>query len=188
MTLPAVAGRINNYQVMCKNSAKSAGFTLLELMMTIAIAGILVTMAIPSFNLTISSNRLTNYANDLVGALNLARSEAVKRGMQVTILSNSGTASDWDAGWTVFTDSNVIGVIDGSDTVLRTYPQLTSGYTLRTGGNYTLWIAYFPTGLITSSTGRNNDTFRLCNATDSRAITINLVGRALVLTVAASCP
>ena len=66
---------------MCNNSAKSSGFTLVELMITLAIAGILVAVGIPSFNSTISSNRLTSYANELVTALNLARSEAVKRGM-----------------------------------------------------------------------------------------------------------
>ena len=176
---------------MYKNSAKNAGFTLIELVVTIAIVGILATIAMPSFNSTITSNRLTSYANDLIGAINLARSEAVKRGVQVTILSNSGAASDWDAGWTVFTDSNVIGVIDGSDTVLRTYPPLINGYTLRTGGNYTDWIAYFSTGLITSSTGRNTDTFSLCYGTDnttSLAIVINAVGRARVSTGTASCP
>ena len=179
---------------MYKNFAKSAGFTLIELMVTIAIVGVLVSIAIPSFNTNISNSRLTGYANDLVGALNLARSEAVKRGVQVTILRNGNTASNWDAGWTVFTDSNGNGVQDGSDTLLRTYPALTNGYTLRTGNNYACWVAYNSVGLsIGSSTTCNggnfpNDTFRLCNATDSRAITINIVGRARILTVASACP
>ena len=63
---------------MWNNSVKSSGFTLVELMITLAIAGILVAVGIPSFNSTISDSRLTSYANEFVTALNLARSEAIK--------------------------------------------------------------------------------------------------------------
>ena len=167
---------------------KSAGFTLIELIITVAIAGILVTVAIPSFNSTISSNRLTNSANDLVGALNLARSEAVKRGMQVT-LSNGTANSDWgSAGWTVFTDANGDGVLNGTDLLLKTYPPITNGYTLMSGGNYTCWVAYNAVGLsigsgVACGGGLGNDTFRLCygrDLTTSLIVVINTVGRARI--------
>ena len=180
---------------MCKKFSKHAGFTLIELMIIIAIAGILVSVAIPSFNSIISSNRLTTYANELVTALNLARSEAVKRGVQVTI-SNGTASSDWGSGWTIFTDINGNGVLDGADLLLRTYPALTAGYTLMTGANYTCWVAYDGMGLsrgsgVACNGGLPNDTFRLCYGTDntlSRAITINTVGRAVVSTGTRSCP
>jgi type IV fimbrial biogenesis protein FimT len=69
------------YRKIMRNQPEyNTGFTLLELMITIAIAGILVGVAIPSFTSIITSNRLTAYANELVTALNLARNEAVKRG------------------------------------------------------------------------------------------------------------
>lgn len=178
----------------------NTGFTLLELMITIAIAGILLGVAIPSFTSIISSNRLTTYANDLVTALNLARSEAVKRGTQVTIRRISTTSAQWESGWDVFVDSDGSNAFNddgdavlcetGEDCLLRTYPALPSSYTLRTstGTTYQDYAAFLPSGLSSRVIG---DTFRLCNGSDtatSRAITINAIGRVRVLTSAASCP
>ncbi len=88
---------------MKNQPAHSSGFTLIELMITIIIAAILFSIAIPSFTDTIAANRLTTSANELVTALNLARSEAIKRGMQVTI-RNKGAATQWESGWDVFVD------------------------------------------------------------------------------------
>ena len=78
---------------------------MIELVMTIAIASILMSIAIPSFNSTLTRSRLTSYANDLVGALNLARSEAIRRGIQVTV-SHNGALTHWESGWKVFVDIN----------------------------------------------------------------------------------
>ena len=184
---------------MCNNSAKSAGFTLVELIITIAIAGILVTIAIPSFNSTISSNRLTNSANDFVGALNLARSEAVKRGIQVTV-RNNGAATHWERGWNVFVDVNGDENYNPPDTLcrtnangspiedclLRTYPALPTGYTLTTGNStYKNYAAYLPSGFSTVVVG---DTFTLCSDSVQRTITINSTGRPSVATATGTCP
>jgi type IV fimbrial biogenesis protein FimT len=201
---------------MCNNSAKSSGFTLVELMITVVIAGILVAVGIPSFNSTINSSRLTSYANELVTALNLARSEAVKRGMQVSIRRNGNTKRNWDSGWIIFTDANGDGVLDDNgnevlceppddngniidaDCLLRAYPALTNGYTLRTGNNYACWVAFDSVGLIkvsgNSCTGGNvlNDTFRLCdsskNKTTALSIALNVIGRARVYVGTSACP
>lgn len=59
------------------------GFTLIELMVTIAVAAILLAVAVPSFRHLIISNRLTTAANDVVTALTVARSEAIKRNADV---------------------------------------------------------------------------------------------------------
>jgi type IV fimbrial biogenesis protein FimT len=92
-----------------------SGFTLIELMITVSIAGILLAIAVPSFTSTIKSNRLTANANQLVTALNLARSEAIKRGKQVTVRSTSISTS-WEGGWDVFVDINGNGAFNDNAT------------------------------------------------------------------------
>ena len=67
---------------------RSQGFTLLELMITVAVAGILLGIAIPSFNQAIISNKLTTTSNNLVYALTMARSESIKRNAQINIATD----------------------------------------------------------------------------------------------------
>ncbi|WP_064007862.1 GspH/FimT family pseudopilin [Methylomonas methanica] len=170
----------------------SKGFTLVELMVTIAIAGILVGIAIPSFTSIISSNRLTTSANELVTALNLARSEAVKRGRSVTVRKvddkssthlnlTAWASANWEQGWDVFTDANENGEFDtGNDELLKTYAALSASYTLR-GNNFSNFIRFTPSGQ-----SNTNGSFVICNNSDSnntpeantsRLIIVNSIGR-----------
>lgn len=66
------------------------GFTLLELLVTISIAGVLLGIALPAFNESIARSRITSNANQIVGALNFARAEAVDRAAQVTFQPKAG--------------------------------------------------------------------------------------------------
>ena len=61
------------------------GFTLIELMVTIAVVAILTTVAVPGFRDLIRNNRVTTQTNEVVSALNFARTEAIKRGRSVTV-------------------------------------------------------------------------------------------------------
>ncbi|HKU17780.1 MAG TPA: GspH/FimT family pseudopilin [Candidatus Saccharimonadales bacterium] len=72
------------------------GFTLVELMVAIAVAAILLVIAVPSFTTAINSNRLTSTANALIGSLNAARMEAVQRNAPVQFCSNSATSNTSD--------------------------------------------------------------------------------------------
>ena len=162
----------------------SSGFTLMELMVTITIASILLSIAIPSFTSIISSNRLTTYANELVTALNLARSEAIKRGQHVVVRK---TGTNWEDGWQVFVDidrspsSHQNEFNTGTDIVLRVYSKLPDSYTLRGNNNFTNFIRYQPDG-----TSNNIGSFVLCDNSDnnnipeantSKLITVNILGR-----------
>lgn len=90
---------------MKKHLKKYRGFTLLELMVTLAVAAVLLTTGIPSFVGLMKDNRLTAQVNEFVAAVTLARSEAIKRGVQVRVTSVSG-ANDWSGGWRVWVDLN----------------------------------------------------------------------------------
>lgn len=101
------------------------GFTLIELMVVIAIVAILAKIGLPSFSDMMRKNRLSAASSALQVSLSLARSEAVKRGSDalVTVAANT-TAGDWANGWTVFVDStgtanNAVAPTSDSSTVTR---------------------------------------------------------------------
>lgn len=168
-----------------KTIYETKGFTLIELMVTVAIAGIILTIGVPSFSQTLKNSRLASNTNSLVASLNLARSEAVKRKVKVFVRRKGSVSQNWDDGWDVFIDLNANEEFDdGTDTLLRTFSSITNGYTLRTGANYDDWIAFLPTGFNDGSGSSNNDSFGLCAAAgdteNSRKISVNRVGRARV--------
>lgn len=107
---------------------RSRGFTAIELLVVIAIAAILVALALPSFRDVIARYRVQRASEDLVATLYFARSEAMRRGGQVTLRKsptatgcNAPTNQDWSCGWLVFFDQNENGIFDAiTDAVLRT--------------------------------------------------------------------
>jgi prepilin-type N-terminal cleavage/methylation domain-containing protein len=114
---------------------RQAGFTILELMFTVAIAAVLLAIGVPNFRDFIRNSRMSAQANDLLSGVNLARSEAVKRRTSVTLCA--GTPADCDAtgnfrdGWVVFADENGNGEIDGGDAVLLEHAAMPDGFVTR---------------------------------------------------------
>lgn len=101
------------------------GVTLVELLVTIAVLAILVTIGFPSFQSSLRSNRVASANNELIASLSLARSEAVRsvRGGGICASSDGATCTgDWADGWIVWQDA-VGGVAaafdDGTDVVVR---------------------------------------------------------------------
>ena len=99
-----------------------AGFTLIELMVTIAVVAILAAIALPSFQSSLRSNRVATTTNEMIASLSLARSEAIRNnGGSAVCPSNSGTAcaGNWSDGWLVWADANGNSALDAGETVLR---------------------------------------------------------------------
>jgi type IV fimbrial biogenesis protein FimT len=164
---------------MRKFARDETGFSLLELMAAIAVLCVLLGVAVPSFVDTINSNRTTSQANELVSALNYARSEAVKRSDLVSVCASANGTScsgsnDWSTGWIVFTDSTGgAGTYDPpNDVLLQVWPA-TGGLTLATNGSS---IRYQGSGMVVTT--RN---FLLqkpsCSGTRARQVSIFATGR-----------
>ena len=107
-----------------RRRSTARGFTLVEMIVTLAIVGILAMIAAPSFSAFIANQRVRMASYDLFADLSLARSEAVKRNANVTIARPVGAGSTWAAGWTI-TDSN--------GNTLRTHSALSSTIKETTG-------------------------------------------------------
>ncbi|MBG6075502.1 GspH/FimT family pseudopilin [Polaromonas sp. CG_9.11] len=89
---------------MIRNKKGNLGFTLIELMVTLAIGVILTMVAIPSMTTYKRNAELTSATNTLLSAINAARGEAMKRGMNAMVLPVDGT--NWSSGWVVFVDTD----------------------------------------------------------------------------------
>jgi len=139
---------------MYKTNHVISGFTLVELMLTVAIIGIVLGIGLPSFQSMMINNRLTAQANSLVGALNLARSESIKRNKLVVV---GKTGTNWKDGWEVFQDLNADGSSTGEE-VFHTYEAISSN---------DLKFSFFPTSKFISyrPDGRSdhNGSFFLCS-------------------------
>ncbi|MEE9422277.1 MAG: GspH/FimT family pseudopilin [Gammaproteobacteria bacterium] len=136
------------------------GFTLVELMITLALAAILLSIGIPSFQSYMEINRLAAQTNQMVQSLNLARSEAGKRGGNVVVAPL--VAGNWAQGWQVWVDPNGNNSVDAGEEILLTVAALTGSSSLTsTVANYRYLasgrIAAIGTLTLTASTGGIRD-------------------------------
>jgi type IV fimbrial biogenesis protein FimT len=125
------------------------GFTLIELMVTIAIAAILLMVGVPSFVTMQRNSELTSAANALLAGINAARGEAMKRGVNAVVVPTD--AANWRNGWTVFVDTSTArnGTLDPSDIVVQQQPALASYFTVTgsgTAGESVPYMMFDPSG------------------------------------------
>jgi type IV fimbrial biogenesis protein FimT len=112
-----------------------SGFTLFELVMVMAIIGILAAIGLPSFKYITTSNRIATEINSLVGDMQYARSEAIKQGLPVTVCASSNSTAcsgntTWNTGWIVFVDLNSSKTVTAGDAILRTQKAFNSTDTM----------------------------------------------------------
>jgi type IV fimbrial biogenesis protein FimT len=96
--------------MVIRRPAAARGFTLPELMAVVTIIAILGAMAAPSFSQLVASQRSKGVASDLFTSLTRARSEAIKRNAEVTLMP--ATAGNWQAGWRIPNPANSGNVLD----------------------------------------------------------------------------
>jgi len=181
-------------------NAKESGFTLVELMITLVVVSILLAAAVPYLGDFTKNNRLISQTNDFMIAVQLARSEAVKRGTNTILCpssnqtSCSADASDWQNGWLVFSDFNVNGSLEPGasaplceeteDCLIRTSSGLTHNNTLTTTANL---LRFLPTGMasnggIVDFTIISDD----CRIDQARNVRVTTQGHTIVSTQ--TCP
>lgn len=171
------------------------GFTLLELLVTMAILAIVLAIGVPSFRYIIYSSRISNEVNALVGSLQYARGEAIKRGQSVAVCaSNDGAtcsgASSWVSGWLVFVDANASTTQDTGEPVIQVQAAYSGNDSFSTStapnGNNNGMFVFNREGLLTYPGGNSVVTLKPANAGTStnwtRCLQISRLGQLTIFT------
>ena len=154
--------------------AKSLGFTLVEVMVTMSVAAILTATAVPAFKSFLQNDRAMTQSTSLVLSLNIARSEAIKQdisgGVSVCPSTNGLTcsgASTWEQGWIVLSTA-------AASVPTQVVPSLSTGTKLREAASSTA-VTFFSSGIVQAPAA-----FTLCDsrgASQGRYIQVTATGR-----------
>lgn len=164
---PSRSGRISH-----PGRVLHAGFTLVELLVTMAIAGVLLAVGVPAMTSFLADQAAAANADEFVESLRYARAEAIKRGGAVSMCASTDLATcsdDWKDGWIVKSDD--------SDKVLRAQNPLRSMGSLEAEAET---ITFQSTGIVTE--GNGNYVFAAVdgNSARTRTVTLNTQGRVAV--------
>ena len=162
--------------------ANARGLTLIELMVAITILAILLGWAVPSFNNAALSSKLTGFANDLVSSTQIARSEAIKRNVPITLCAAAATdttcatSGGWEVGW----------ILLQGTTILQRHQALPTEFRIVQG---TFGALTFPPDVV----GTTPATFKVCRAVpvgrEERTVRVTTSGgTAVARTETATCP
>ena len=168
------------YMHKYKHKNRQSGFSLLELMATVAIGGILLAIGLPSFVNLIKTNRLATQTNSVLTALHLARNESINRGHNIRVLTITGD-TDWAAGWQVRLDVNNDGITDAEDTVLRSFDAIEKATLVGDTND----VIYQSSGFVEAVNSITLTAYE-CTGDDIRVIDVKLSG--LVSSSKQTCP
>jgi len=172
-----------------------SGFTLVEMIVTVGIAGIFLSIAIPSFKGLFLRNTTAAYTSDFQIALNHAQNEAIKRNVRVTVEAKTTGNDLWEDGWNIFQDSNQNGNFDtATEELIYTYTPSSSNHTLKSKtSDFNTDISFNSFGEPITRLGVSSSAeFRLCgpdNSTSlSRTVKASISGNITVTEGSSVCP
>lgn len=178
-----------------RGPAAGAGWSLVEALVVLALAAILLGVAAPGLGALVRTQQLKAASADLLGAINLARAQALARGRQVKLMPLDPAGTDWSRGWTVFQDGDGDGLPGAGDETIAAHGPLAPGIAIDfsfTSPAPPYYIAYNGAGRSCSeanSAAARWGTLSLFHGGAVRRIKINMLGRARVCDPArdASC-
>ena len=186
----------------CRVSARifsGCGFTLVELLLVLAIGAILTLIAVPSMSGFLSSQKVSSLSAVFLSSLNLARSEAIKRNARAVLCRSAnglscGGSGGWEQGWIVFHDANNNAQADPGETIVLQQAVLVSGPRLSGNAQVANYVSFSASGSAKLVSGAfQAGTFTLCPgsaaSSDVRQIILSSTGRARSQSgSAADCP
>lgn len=171
----------------------SEGFTLIELMVTLALAAILMMVGVPSFTAYQRNSQLSSFANSLLASVNAARGEAMKRGMNAMVVPTDST--NWDSGWIVFVDVDRDNAYDATKDITIFAGEAKPSYLTIAGNGTTLgaapYVMYNASGYSRTTAGafgastfeiKRNDVTGTGQLSEIRRLKIASTGRARICT------
>ena len=178
--------------MMIITSLKQRGFTLMELIVTVTVMGILAAIAIPSFFSTIQNEFSISVKDDFVLTMQFIRSEAIKRARNVSMCAPTDSTftacgTNWSLGWFIFTDVNGNGTYNGgTDVILRRISLTGSNAVITsTGNNY---ASYTSAGFPAGNTGGVTYTIYAtgCSGAYANTVAVSTAGRLTITPI--NCP
>jgi type IV fimbrial biogenesis protein FimT len=174
---------------------RKSGITLIELVIALAIAGLLFAVAMPRYGDWIAEYQMMNFARDLAGNMNTARSEAIKRGVRVNLCKSAdrrtcAAAGDWAQGFVVYVDVDRDGQIDIGESALKVGEPAPPRITARGNRPIADYVSYTSLGTARLlNGGLQMGTLTVCRS-GQRAIDVVLAnsGRARIQKTVAICP
>lgn len=153
---------------------RNHGFTLIDLILTLSIVSILISISLPSFSAQIKQAQVKTATNSLLESINLTRTQAVMTNKRATIRRQN----EWSEGWEIFIDTDNDGIRDANEKLIKMQEKL-NGIKIITNRPITNNVSYIGTGESRNASGTNGGgfqagTFTICPTAKGKGVQLIL--------------